>query len=180
MSEIIISNSRRRTIELGLALLKRPASPQRSVTSITTTATPHHPARTTPTKGVLDLPRVCAVHDRIYMSRYIDQGRGFVYSGGVLPENSAREQYRDHASNTITLPNSALDTETCPWCGSVGFASVHCGSCNSEVCFGRTAKNYFQCRPSCDGEGPMTRDPRPMQGVRPALPSPRTNYGAKR
>lgn len=181
MSSIIVSK-RRRNIEEALALIEKPSTLINARTGRSMTEVDLQPFQNGIVDGIIELGRVCAVHDRLYFSRYIEQMRrgGYVYGGGIRPENYVREQYRAYAANVVTLPNGSLGDEVCPWCGAEGFASILCGQCNFEVCYGRTAQRYFQCRRSCKGEGSVFENARPAQGVRPSLPSPRSIFGVKR
>ena len=117
---------------------------------------------------IVDLPRICAVHDKAYAARYVRQHDGRFRLGCMIGVTEALylRQYAGNG-NAASVPNDDIAEETCPMCGACGHGSVLCGGCKAEVCFGRTAGRYFRCRPSCRGEGVMQRDRRNGHGVMP-------------
>jgi hypothetical protein len=127
-----------------------------------------------PRKRVIeaDLPRVCAVHGRGYISRYVSDAKGcFHYAQSFRFKEHLGGQYED--SNVAKVPNSQLADETCPWCGAVGFGSINCGTCRMEICYGRTtAAGQFTCRDACTGSGRLAPERRDMQGYVPGLRPP--------
>lgn len=153
----------RKTIDLALSRIARPAIKQQQL-------------RPTGKAEPIDLPRICAVHDRPYMSRYIDNGKGFTYHGPIKFTPSIALQYRE--KNLVEF--SQFGHETCAWCGAEGYAAVRCEHCQAEICYGKTDINQvFCCRPSCGSMGPLQYDGRRSVGVRPALSEAQTSRGAK-
>jgi hypothetical protein len=124
---------------------------------------------------VVDLPRICAVHDKPYAARYITGADGrFHYSQTIrVTEGLYLDQYADSETR---LYNVDTADECCPWCGGHGFGSVHCGTCDREICYGKTNGRYFRCRDSCGGQGTMNIHDRPQAGITPS--SRRGSYGA--
>jgi hypothetical protein len=127
---------------------------------------------------VVDLPRICAVHDRPFTARYVmGNDRRFHHTQAI--QVSARLWRGQYAGNgdRVTVDPRDIAEEECPWCGAFGLA-VLCGKCRAEVCHGRTAGDYFRCRKSCGGEGRMVPEGRTHEGLRPSLgPSgPRGSY----
>jgi len=127
---------------------------------------------------VVDLPRMCAVHDKPYVARYVMSAGGrFHYAQTIkVTQDLWSEQYQGN-ENARSVPSTQLGDEGCPWCGahSVGWIGpVICSKCGAKVCFGRTARNYFRCRPSCNKEGYL----RPVDGRENGLvPVQRTGSG---
>jgi hypothetical protein len=121
---------------------------------------------------VVDLPRMCAVHDKPYTARYVAGGDGcFHYAQTIrVTEALFLEQYADSVGQTRLLQGNELAEEFCPWCGAHGCGSVRCGSCGKEVCYGKTVGRYFRCRDSCGGQGTMVPEARTHQGVTPGSP----------
>ncbi len=106
---------------------------------------------------VVDLPRICAVHDKPYVARYIAGRDGRFHHAQTfrVTQDLWEGQYQGN-ENVRPFPSGDLGDEGCPWCGahSMGWTGpVNCTRCGAKVCFGRTAKNYFRCRPSCNEEG---------------------------
>ena len=118
---------------------------------------------------IVDFPRICAVHDRPYVARYISDRAGcFRLSQTIrISKDLFESQYADGVLRAV----QSLETsdESCPWCGGHGFGSVHCHACDKQVCYGRTVSRYFHCRPSCGGEGKIIREARRHSGVTPCL-----------
>jgi hypothetical protein len=119
---------------------------------------------------VVDLLRICAVHDKPYMARYVRGAQGcFEYAQTIqVTELLYRGQYADR-SNTASLGGSELAVEICAWCGASGRGSIRCGTCLAEICYGKVVRNYFLCRPSCDGKGEMKSTLRKHSGIRPGF-----------
>jgi hypothetical protein len=138
----------------ALAALERPAVPAL-------------PARPSPGL-VVDLPRKCALHGGPYAARYVygDDRRFRLGSMIAVTEGLYLRQYAGNGSG-FTVPNNDLGQETCPLCGAFGLGAVLCGSCGLEVCYGRTAGQYFRCHPSCGGQGVMQAKARVQHGVSP-------------
>jgi hypothetical protein len=120
---------------------------------------------------IIDLPRVCSVHDRPYVARYLRDSNGlFRYAQTIRMTERLCEQYAAHVNERFTLPSGDLHEETCPWCGASGFGSVLCGRCHVEVCYGRTdARKHFHCRESCGAEGVLAFRERVMRGLLPSM-----------
>jgi len=121
---------------------------------------------------VVDLPRVCAVHDKPYAARYVTGADGrFRYAQTIkVTEALYLEQYADSRNETRLVNSADLAEECCPWCGGHGFGSVRCGTCAREICYGKTTGRYFRCRDSCGGQGTMVTEFRTNEGVRPGSP----------
>lgn len=142
----------RRALNEALALLK-----------------PAPPARTQAAGEIVDLPRLCGVHEgRAYAARYVRGSDGRFHHAQTIKVTEALflGQYADSAQKAV-VPGEDITDETCPWCGASGFGSIHCGTCGHEVCYGRTAGRFFRCRLSCGGKGNMTTDNRAHVGVAP-------------
>jgi len=121
---------------------------------------------------VVDVPRECAVHGgKGYAARYIRGNDGrFRYAQSIrVTESLYLGQYADNANRQL-VPASDIGDETCPWCGASGFGSVRCGTCNREICYGKTTGKYFRCRDSCGGQGTMVSEFRAHEGVTPGSP----------
>ncbi len=137
---------------------------------------PPPPVAAEPRKRVteVDLPRVCAVHGRGYISRYVSDAKGrFHYAQSFRFKEHFGDQYED--STAATVPNDQLADEACPWCGAVGLGSIKCGTCHMEICYGRTtAAGQFTCRDACTGSGRLAPKNRDMQGYVPGMRPPGT------
>ena len=122
---------------------------------------------------IVDLPRVCSVHEKPYVARYVMAADGrFHHSQTIRVTESLWECQYQGNENTRAVPGDDLDFEACPWCGahSVGWIGpVNCSECGAKVCFGRTVKDYFRCRPGCPGEGYLMVSSRMENGVIPSL-----------
>ena len=125
--------------------------------------------------SVIDLPRVCAVHDQLWCARYIRQANGrFEYSLAVHASERLRQiQYAP--DNASVLPvDFNTGVEECPWCGAFtrdgSSGSPFCYRCKARVCYGRTTRSgYIYCRASCSGEGQLIHCDEPEVGVVPEL-----------
>jgi|HubBroStandDraft_6_1064221.scaffolds.fasta_scaffold957091_1 hypothetical protein len=115
---------------------------------------------------VVDLIRCCAVHGKVYMSRYIMR-LNWQYAQSIrLTKALYRSQYRD--GNRVVVPCSALDEETCPWCGATGLGAICCGACQEagrvyEICYGKTVDQEGSCY--CGWGGKLRSMARNHQGV---------------
>jgi hypothetical protein len=113
------------------------------------------------TVEVIDLPRICAVHDRPYSSRYIHKVSGiYVYCQPIKVTRFLWEwQYQGNPEIT-KITEDQLGEEICAWCGAHGPGSVICYKCRKEVCYGRcegkTDGKIGRCRLSCGGWGTIT------------------------
>jgi len=118
---------------------------------------------------IVDLLRICAVHDKPYTARYIAGSDGrFHYSQTVrVTEALYLEQYADSLSKA-GLDDCHLAEEFCPWCGGHGLGSVLCGTCHREICYGKTTGRYFRCRDSCGAQGALVTQSRWHEGVTPS------------
>jgi hypothetical protein len=120
---------------------------------------------------LIDLPRICTVHDRPYIARYIRNESGrFRLAQTFRVTESICEQYAAIASDRRTMSGKDCQEESCPWCGAHGFGSIYCYTCRAEVCYGRTdARRYFRCRLSCGNQCQLTASDRTMEGLEPYL-----------
>jgi hypothetical protein len=128
---------------------------------------------------IIDLARICAVHDKPYAARYIADSAGrFSHSQTIrVTEALYLEQYAD-GGDTLALQSDDLAEEFCPWCGGHGRGSIRCATCRREICFGRTTGRYFRCRASCGGQGTMVSQARTHAGVRPGS-SPKNGFSTE-
>jgi hypothetical protein len=131
-----------------------------------------------PLGEVVDLLRVCAVHDRPYLARYIKGADGLYYLSQTIQitKRSHRDQYQRTPAGILVSSRDIVGEESCAWCRARGeevggSRSVLCGSCKAEICYGRTtADGYFRCRPSCGSEGPLGQPShRPQPGYQPEI-----------
>ena len=121
--------------------------------------------------GVVDLPRVCALHDRPYVARYVMGADGRFRHGQTIKVTRAlwRGEYEGN-QNRYCVPHADIDDESCAWCGAHGRGSFLCPVCRTEVCRGRTADRYFRCRESCGYEAPLGPvKVRAHEGLRPEI-----------
>lgn len=119
---------------------------------------------------VLDVMRICAVHDRPYASRYIrGQDYRFHYHGPIeITKSLYRLQYEDSPDRRM-LPNRDIDHEQCAYCGATGLGAVLCGRCKALVCYGKAVRKIFRCRPSCGEEGPIVLGRFDNPGISPFI-----------
>jgi hypothetical protein len=153
--------------EKALSVIKQAAVPRVDV--VKPVVMPQRTAELTTGPGqIVDLPRVCAVHDRPYAARYIrgDDGRFHLGSMIAITEAIYMRQYAGNG-NAGAVSSDAIGEETCPLCGAFGHGSVLCSDCKKEVCYGRTSGRYFRCRESCRGKGVMKPEKRVQHGVTP-------------
>jgi len=130
--------------------------------------------------AIIDLPRICAVHDKPYASRYIRCANGrFRYAQAIRITERLCDQYEANLNDVRVMPREDCQDETCPWCGAYGFGSILCGWCRAEVCYGRTNGEHFRCRPSCGAESKLLSDNRPMRGLTPSLPNSGAGSGGR-
>jgi hypothetical protein len=122
---------------------------------------------------VIDLPRLCAVHDRYYVARYIRDSKGQItFAQTIRMVDSLRDQYEGPRNGIKTLLTSQLHDEYCPWCGAHGYGAVKCGKCHAEVCFGRSdTKGNFRCTDRCGGHGKMVEQDWIQKGLVPGIRS---------
>lgn len=152
----------RRAISEAMALL-RPA-PARG-----------HPSRpsavaTAGWDGVVDLPRMCGIHNEPYAARYVlgDDGRYRHAQTIRVTQALYLTQYADTAHRAL-VPTEAIADETCPWCGASGFGAVLCRRCRAEVCYGKSVGRFFRCRDSCGHKGTMSSEDRTHTGMVPGI-----------
>ena len=128
---------------------------------------------------VVDLQRVCAVHDRPYAARYV-LGRDGRYRHAQtirVTEALFDRQYAEGEAGRLWLDDDFLAEETCPWCGASGFGAVFCrGGCEAHVCYGKTVRKYFRCRRSCGHEGRLQPARIPQLGMTPGCGSDKDSY----
>lgn len=151
----------RRAISQALALL-RPA-PARS-------HAPNPAVVATRSDDVVDLPRMCGMHNQPYAARYVIGDDGLYRHAQTIRVTEALylTQYADAAQRAL-VPTEAIADETCPWCGASGFGAVLCRKCRAEVCYGKTAGRFFRCRDSCGHKGSMTSEDRTHKGIVPGI-----------
>jgi hypothetical protein len=136
------------------------------------------PSRTS--GAIIDLPRICAVHNKPYASRYIRDAKGrFRYAQAIRITDRLCDQYEVNLNDVRVMPREDCQDETCPWCGAYGFGSILCGLCRTEICYGRTNGRYFRCRPSCGEEGTMEAAKKTMRGLSPSLPNSASGTGGR-
>ena len=120
---------------------------------------------------IVDLPRICALHDRPYAARYIRDADGVFRRGPMIEVTEAiyLRQYAGSGVRRLAVPagNIRFVEETCPWCGASGVGAVLCGGCRHEICYGKMAARFFRCRPSCGWHGNMIWTVRGAEGVMP-------------
>ncbi len=156
----------RQAREAALALLRpAPVLPARSRDAESAVVVSAKPGE------IVDLPRVCAVHDRPYAARYIRGDDGLLRRGPMieLTETLWMRQYAGNGAQRLILSPGGivLSDETCPWCGASGFSAIRCGKCGFEICYGRTTGRFFRCRLSCGKQGAIRWDVRASEGVTP-------------
>jgi hypothetical protein len=120
-------------------------------------------------KGVADLLRVCAVHDRPWAARYVVGAGGvFRYADSIaITETLFRRQYA--GGKRLVVPSSSIGEETCAWCGVSRLGAVYCPACKSFVCYGRTVVREFRCRPSCGNAGMLQPTDVTHEGIVPEI-----------
>jgi hypothetical protein len=122
---------------------------------------------------VIDLPRLCSVHDRFYVARYVrGSGGRFGHAQTFRMTEALRDQYESGAKSPDTMASANCAEEACAWCGAHGLGAVRCGTCRVEVCYGRTVGKYFQCTKRCGGKGKMKSSQREQKGICPSLSDP--------
>jgi hypothetical protein len=160
----ISPDTKRRVISEALALLtSAPVSPARGNRA-------GLPVSALQPGDVVDLARVCAVHDKPYAARYVMGADGRYRRGPMIEVTEALflRQYAANGVRRVVRPQQILFAEeTCIWCGACGVGSVLCGGCWHEVCYGRMAGRFFRCRSSCGWQGNMIWRARNAEGVTP-------------
>jgi hypothetical protein len=126
---------------------------------------------------VVDLQRVCAVHDKPYAARYVRGRDGrYRYAQSIrVTESLYRAQYAE--SERLSVDTGFAGEETCAWCGASGFAAVRCTGCGTDVCYGKTVARYFRCRRSCGHEGKLVSGSFRHLGMRPFVEVEGTRSG---
>jgi len=127
-------------------------------------------------KDVIDVVRICAVHDKPYASRYVlgTDGR-FRYAGPIQVTKSLyRLQYEDSGDIKV-VPSVDIDVETCAWCAASGRGAIRCGRCRQLICRGKTVHKRFRCRESCGREGDLAHEDFENPGVNPFI----DNWGSR-
>jgi hypothetical protein len=124
---------------------------------------------------VIDLPRICAVHDKPYAARYVRGNDGvFRHAQTIRITETLGDQY---SGNGIGLSSKYWQEESCPWCGGHGAGGIRCGRCRYEICYGKTQGRFFRCRSSCGSSGNIVSEDRTQEGLRPSLQGP-SGYAA--
>ena len=158
--------------------------------SITIRATKGHkirnwlgwPVKRPRTEDVIDVMRVCSVHDRPFAARYIINDDGVYRHQGTIriTERLYRLQYQRHAG-TALVPACYVVEEECPWCGARSPEEIFCTYCLSYVCWGRYGFGRADsdrssvlakgaCRESCGYRGGLVNGRHtPFYGVHPQL-----------
>jgi hypothetical protein len=151
----------RRVMDEALARLR-----QHEVIEPDATAKAHQALACTP-PDIVEVARICAVHDKPYIAIYRRGENGlFICSRTMRLTAEGNPRECAAAENSITLDFSLLDPngagESCPWCKAAAkialgrrLNSVWCGGCRAFVCLGRTEENYFRCRDSCRCAGEL-------------------------
>ena len=122
---------------------------------------------------VLDLPRMCGLHDRPWGARYLwgDDGRWHYAQSIIVTESLYRTQYARNETGVVSA--AELGEETCPHCGARDRGGIHCRSCGHQVCTGRSVWEvrlgclYFRCRNSCGEAGEVILERRDHTGIVP-------------
>jgi hypothetical protein len=161
-----------RKIDEAMALLRQgvSASPLPTKTgavnaTLTARLAPAAPSRA---PEIIDVQRVCAVHDQQYFASYVRGANGllsFTKSFRIKAHGNGGGQT---ATKATRLDPSQFDPngpdEVCAWCatkarrisGRKRVSAVLCGSCDALVCLGRTEGVFFRCRDSCGGAGELS------------------------
>ena len=123
-----------------------------------------------------ELMRACAVHDAIWIARYVKQPNGvYVFSGSFWLDDRHGRNYEPDVLDELS--DFKADKEQCP-CGAyppVGSAgSVWCATCSAKrgvrICYGRTSPSgFFQCRDSCGARGQLVYGNNRQFAIRPGL-----------
>ena len=169
---LVKASEARRVMDEALAKMRSRNAPPAPIIDCVgePTPLPMDRVRKPAARVAIDLPRVCAVHDRFYVARYFRDPNGSIRFGQTLRvTESLSDQYQAGMAGA-TIPGSACREESCPWCGAHGFGAVKCGGCGAEVCYGRTdAKRHFHCRPSCGSDGTLVKKRRELKGIQPYI-----------
>lgn len=120
---------------------------------------------------VIDLPRICAVHDMPYIARYVRGADDWLHHAQTIQVTRHLYRTQYEAAEGVIVDAADLDEEACAWCGARGFGSLSCGKCKAEICYGRvTIEGFVRCRDSCGLARWMGKAVvRPHEGVRPRL-----------
>jgi hypothetical protein len=114
---------------------------------------------------VVDVERVCAVHDKPFIASYVRGADGplrFTKSFKVKAEAGGNGSASGTSLQSIPPREFSHEGpgEICAWCGAGPgflsgrrFSAVACSQCGGAVCVGRTEDRFFRCRASCGGAG---------------------------
>lgn len=107
----------------------------------------------------VDVPRVCAVHDKPYIATFQRGPNGW----RLLKTTRTKSAVRAGNTAPVTIYLSKIDPasplEVCAWCGTPGstfqgkrLSAINC-ECGDFICLGRKQGSFFQCRDSCNASG---------------------------
>jgi hypothetical protein len=121
---------------------------------------------------VVDLARVCSVHDKPYAARYVLDGGIWRYGQTIrVTQTLWRIQYAGN-KDIVVVPIADLGDEECPWCGATGRGPASCPNpgCQREVCYGLSTFDRFACR--CGFTSGWGKFRREQQGIIPGQSNP--------
>ena len=109
---------------------------------------------------------VCAVEDRAFIVRYVQQPNGLfraiesvkIHAGGGSGKGGTRP--------TLVLSTGKIEGShtACPWCGNSGH--YHC-DCGGVVCGGKLIGQLFTCRASCGAKWIIGSPVTEIKGTKP-------------
>jgi hypothetical protein len=153
-------------------------------------ATPQRLEKQSPVRNsgpeIVDVLRVCAVHDKPYFAVYLRSpiGRFKLIKTSKVRSQSSGGPGEAGAGRAVSIKAEDIEEgpgETCAWCGagpkfsSSGqrFSTVAC-FCGEAVCTGRMRGNVFKCRDSCGFSSPIASHCIPSKGTvrKDAAPKP--------
>jgi len=119
-----------------------------------------------PAGEIVEIERVCAVHDKKYLALYVRNANGhglYTFLKSIPISASSSGGNVGAAKRVVTLEWTMMDPgswEKCAWCGTASqfmfgrwVNAVQCGACRAYVCLGQTVGTYFRCRESCGAAG---------------------------
>jgi hypothetical protein len=112
---------------------------------------------------IVDVPRICAVHDKAYLASYVRGVNGlFQFSKTIKPNSlpvGAGNSGAGPEPETVKIDPDGPE-EICAWCGAgpgvvsgKRYETILCNHCEAYICTGRTKDNFFRCRKSCGASG---------------------------